>query len=152
MIVPSTNYQYRELGRAIAFARKQAGLTQPELAARVHVSKGYVGHIELGRNLPSVEVLRDLARVLGVDYNELAALAGYVERTTGEAVVRVPPDEAADTRWFAALPAEAKRFIRRIGESALTAMHEAQERTGRNALDEAERKANKRASPDDRAE
>lgn len=54
------------LGRKIQKARKASGLTQEELADKVGVSRAYMGYIEQGRNVPSVEILSKIARVLRI--------------------------------------------------------------------------------------
>lgn len=54
------------LGPRIAALRRQAGLSQAELAARLGVSPSAMGMYEQGRREPAAEVLVDLARELGV--------------------------------------------------------------------------------------
>ncbi len=46
-------------------ARKQAGITQSELAARVGKDKGYISRIERGLIVPSVSTLYKLAAAMG---------------------------------------------------------------------------------------
>jgi transcriptional regulator with XRE-family HTH domain len=81
--------------------RTTRGWSQLALAERADLSLNYVSMIERAERLPSVEVLVDLARALGV---ELAALVGG-------------PSEEADP-WVAetvgllrALPAEARPLV-----------------------------------------
>ena len=54
------------LGPRIAALRRQAGLSQAELAAKLQVSPSAMGMYEQGRREPPAEVLVALARVLGV--------------------------------------------------------------------------------------
>ena len=54
------------LGPRIAALRRQAGLSQAELASRLRVSPSAMGMYEQGRREPPVEVLVALARELGV--------------------------------------------------------------------------------------
>lgn len=54
------------LGKKIQRLRKQADLTQEELAEKIKVSRAYIGYIEQGRNAPSLEVLEKIARALKV--------------------------------------------------------------------------------------
>ncbi len=56
----------RVLGSRVRRARKEADLTQEDLAYKVGVSRAYMGFIEQGRNVPSLEVLEKIARVLKV--------------------------------------------------------------------------------------
>lgn len=46
-------------------ARKQAGLTQAEVAARIGAEKGYISRIERGLTIPSVSTLYRLASAMG---------------------------------------------------------------------------------------
>ena len=49
------------LGLQIAFLRKKAGLSQRQLAERLHLSNSAVGMYEQGRRQPSVDILIALA-------------------------------------------------------------------------------------------
>lgn len=51
--------------------RKQAGLTQEELAARLHVTRQAVSNWETARTQPDIETLTALAEALGTDAGEL---------------------------------------------------------------------------------
>ena len=54
-----------ELGRGLARKRREAGLSQAEVAARMGTSQGAVSRIESGRALPSLVVLDRFARAIG---------------------------------------------------------------------------------------
>jgi hypothetical protein len=54
-----------------------------------------------------------------VSYNELAVLAGYAGPPEGE------EEEAADGRWLASLPADLRRWVRRVVESHPSHVREA---------------------------
>jgi len=47
-------------------ARKQAGLTQQELADRIGANKGYISRIERGLIIPSVATLYRIAAAMGL--------------------------------------------------------------------------------------
>lgn len=47
-------------------ARKNAGLTQQELAERLGVDKGYVSRLERGLTIPSVSTLYRIAAAMGL--------------------------------------------------------------------------------------
>ena len=66
----------RVLGRRIASLRKQAGLTQSDLAERLEVSDNFVGQIERGLKAPSLENLVRVANVLKVEVSELFRIKG----------------------------------------------------------------------------
>ena len=51
--------------------RKAKGLSQEELAARLHVTDKAVSKWETGRGLPSVDLLEPLAEALGLTVSEL---------------------------------------------------------------------------------
>jgi transcriptional regulator with XRE-family HTH domain len=54
------------IGRAIRKYRKQANLTQEELAEKVELHPNYVGEIERGEKAVSVEALIRIANVVKV--------------------------------------------------------------------------------------
>ena len=60
------------LEQVIRSLREKKGLTQEELAFKAKVTPGYVAQLELGlRKNPSLDVVRRLARALGVRLAEL---------------------------------------------------------------------------------
>ena len=59
------------LGIYIARARKAKGLTQKELAERLHVTDKAVSKWETGRGFPDIKVLPVLAAELGISLAEL---------------------------------------------------------------------------------
>ena len=65
--------QYK-LINLLADFRKEAGLNQAELGAKVGVSRQTISLIERGDYNPSVTVALAIARVLGVDINEIFRL------------------------------------------------------------------------------
>jgi putative transcriptional regulator len=54
-----------ERGHRVAQSRRAAGLTQPQLAAKVGVSRPTIARIEAGGHAPSVTVALAIARELG---------------------------------------------------------------------------------------
>jgi transcriptional regulator with XRE-family HTH domain len=62
----------RRLATVIRAAREDAHLTQEEVAKRAKVARSYVALIEAGyKKNPSLEILKRLARALGVPVGEL---------------------------------------------------------------------------------
>ncbi|GAD35012.1 putative transcriptional regulator [Microbacterium sp. TS-1] len=61
------------MGRFLAGARRAAGLTQKELAARVFVTESAVSKWERGLSYPDLATLGPLARALGVTEGELVS-------------------------------------------------------------------------------
>lgn len=106
-------------GRRIREARRALRLTQEDLAELAIISQVHVSAIERGEREPSTVVLRDLSRVLDLDYHEMAATYGWIDKESGDVPVHVPAAEARDTRWFASLPANIKQMIRKMSEPVL---------------------------------
>lgn len=52
-------------------ARIRKGLSQTELGTRASITSGYVSQIENGLYSPSPKVAKVLAKVLGVDFDEI---------------------------------------------------------------------------------
>ena len=57
-------------------ARKAAGLTQQQLADRLHVTRQSVSSWELGRTEPDLQTLTELAEVFETDAGSLLGEAG----------------------------------------------------------------------------
>lgn len=55
----------RELGRLLANARKEKGLSQPALAAAAGIQQSEISRIENGLGNPTIETLSRLTTVLG---------------------------------------------------------------------------------------
>lgn len=72
------------LGARIAALRRQANLSQAELAARLQVSPSALGMYEQGRREPSMETLVKLARELGVTTDYLLTGAQEVSPALSE--------------------------------------------------------------------
>ena len=61
------------LGDGIRKFRKLAGLTQEKLAERIDINPVYMGQIERGFRVPTVDVLLRLARALKVHLRDLVS-------------------------------------------------------------------------------
>jgi len=60
----------KRFGQRVRILRRQAELTQEELAAKADISVDFLGLIERGINAPSFETLEKLARALSVKVRE----------------------------------------------------------------------------------
>ena len=60
-----------ELGKRLRKAREERGLSGSELAARIGLERSAIPQYEAGRSLPSVTVLKKMARALGVSLDWL---------------------------------------------------------------------------------
>ena len=65
--------KYKNIGKKIAYYRKQKGLSQEQLANQVGISYSYIIQIEAPNVVKkmSLEVLFDIAKVLEVDIKDL---------------------------------------------------------------------------------
>jgi len=61
------------IGEAITKARTSADLTQIEVALAADIGQSYLSQIENGKRTPTTEVLKRLARALGVKVSDLDA-------------------------------------------------------------------------------
>jgi transcriptional regulator with XRE-family HTH domain len=62
----------KRLSRVIQQQRESKGMTQRDLATKAKVTQGYVAQLEMGmKKNPSLEILRRLAKALGVPVTEL---------------------------------------------------------------------------------
>jgi transcriptional regulator with XRE-family HTH domain len=59
------------VGRNAARLRKEAGLTQEQLAERCGLSQQYLSKLEQGKRNPTVVTLYEIAQGLGVSHMEL---------------------------------------------------------------------------------
>ena len=93
-------------------ARTKAGLSQSELAGRLHVSRQAVSKWESGRGTPDIENLRNLARLLGVSVDYLvgdsgdSALTGVTSRLDIDLSTLPPyrqPGKPLGSRYHAAI-------------------------------------------------
>lgn len=60
-----------KIAENVRFFRKQAGLTQEELAARFGSRKTLISNYEIGRNTPDIETLWELADIFDITIDEL---------------------------------------------------------------------------------
>ena len=73
-----TTEEQNQLGKMVDKARKHRNFGVRKLAREMNVTHGYVRDIIKGNRVPSEKVIRDLCRVLGLDYDEVMTLAGRV--------------------------------------------------------------------------
>ena len=69
-----------KLGDYLLQTRKRLGLTLRQAETLTHVSNAYISQIESGLRLdPHPNILRDLAKGYGIDFQELIKIAGYLD-------------------------------------------------------------------------
>ncbi len=60
-----------DFGKNLKRIRKNKGYTQKELAEHLHFGYSAISNYESGRNEPSLDILMELADILGVTTDEL---------------------------------------------------------------------------------
>ena len=84
---------YIALGQTILKYRKERNLTQGELAAMAGISLPFMGHIERGTRIASLETLVELCRALKVTPNDLLVAEGVSARSTVPELVTISPTQ-----------------------------------------------------------
>lgn len=67
-----------DFGEAVKLQRKQLNLPMSHLSSRLKVTKGYLSRLESGKTVPSVTMVKKLAKLLKLDSTKLGILAGYL--------------------------------------------------------------------------
>ena len=80
----------RALGKLIRKLRKAKGLSLRKLAEVVDVSFVNIAHIENGRVKTSKSVLKQIARALDYDIDELLALADTIDEEVENIIRKIP--------------------------------------------------------------
>lgn len=62
---------YHEMGRRLRSYRQRAGLTQEQLAERADISATFLGHIERGTRIASLDTVMALCQALDVMPNDV---------------------------------------------------------------------------------
>ena len=91
------------MGTFIARNRKSAGLTQRELAERLHVTDKAVSKWERGLSYPDVTLLEPLAEVFGIGVEELVACEKREEEPPVRAVLEISRENQQTERQRAGL-------------------------------------------------
>jgi transcriptional regulator with XRE-family HTH domain len=61
----------KEIGQAIVMLRRQANLTQEDLAGKAELDRSYLSEIESGKKNISVRILKKIASALGIKASKL---------------------------------------------------------------------------------
>lgn len=78
------------IGEKIRNARKNAGLTQSELAKKTALSRSYIGDIEKDRYNPSVATLQAIAQATDVPVESLVGNSIPIPASSGPATAQPP--------------------------------------------------------------
>lgn len=94
------------IGRHIREYREKNGLTQKQLAEKLYVSDRTISRWERGNGLPDIDELPRIARLLGMNLNELVGEPSAATGTDGDA-----PDEERNAGEIAAAAARRRRDV-----------------------------------------
>jgi DNA modification methylase/DNA-binding XRE family transcriptional regulator len=67
-----------DFGEALKQQRKDLGMPLTRLSSRLKVTKGYLSRVESGKAVPSMTMVKKLAKLLDLDSTKLGILAGYL--------------------------------------------------------------------------
>lgn len=80
-----------DIGKFIASCRKEKGLTQAQLAAKLNITDRAVSKWETGKSMPDSSIMLELCNILGVTVNELLSGekigAGHYEEKASENLI-----------------------------------------------------------------
>jgi len=81
------------VGKRIACLRKEQGLTQKELAAKLHITDGAVSKWERGANFPDLALMEPLAAALGTSVIGLLGLEDATRQEVASTVTDISLSE-----------------------------------------------------------
>jgi transcriptional regulator with XRE-family HTH domain len=91
------------VGENIKRFRKEASLTQKELAYEAHVSRSYLADVENGRYNPSLEFVRHIAKALKVG---ISSIMGELKKSDEMILLYEGSDYMAEATLIEALPSK----------------------------------------------
>lgn len=106
----------KSLGDVLREARIAKDLGLRELARQLDKSPSYISDIENDRRVPSEEVLAQLAKILGLDFEKLMALAGRLGDTTRRLVEKNPEAVALFRKLSSLPPKDFRRVAKQVDE------------------------------------
>ena len=83
----------KAIGLRISTIRKELGLTQKELAEKLHVSDKSVSKWETGTHFPDIAIMEDLAAALDISAAELLGLEHATPEKTIDAISQISLEE-----------------------------------------------------------
>ena len=88
------------IAEKIKAVRNRAGMSQQELADKLHVSRSAVAKWESDKGLPDIDNLKAIAKLFGMTLDELVAEEDHVSCTLREPFPPdSKPDDAVRSRW-----------------------------------------------------
>jgi len=88
-------YNVEKIGMRIQFSRKQSGMTQEQLAEQLNIATSTLGKLERGKQGTSLELISEIALVLGISLDFL--VFGYeLDHNKIKTALRKMADELLD--------------------------------------------------------
>lgn len=85
-----TKLLQESLGDRIRSARITAGMSLRDLAKALDKSPSYISDIENDRRVPAEQLLKDMSRLLHLEFDDLMAMAGRLGKATERKLRRSP--------------------------------------------------------------
>jgi len=86
------------LGKNIAHFRREANLTQEQLAEKTDYSVDFIGLVERGVNAPTVSRLKDIADAIGVEVWQLFYSSQRVQEKSRKSATRASRPAASGSK------------------------------------------------------
>ena len=64
-------FDMKAFGSRVKILRKAAGMTQEQLAEKLHISISHLAKIEIGSRMPSIDLLLEISGLFGVTVDDL---------------------------------------------------------------------------------
>ena len=90
-----------QFGKTLRYLRTKQGLSQHQLADRLHVNRVTVSNWEADRRLPDIDTLSSIASVLGVDVSVLLSSAKEVTEIPN--ILLLDDEQITLTEWLSVL-------------------------------------------------
>lgn len=88
----------KEIGRKISAIRKEHGMTQKELAEKLHVTDKSVSKWETGTHFPDIAIMEDLAIALGISVAELLGLENVSSEELISEITKISLEEKEEIK------------------------------------------------------
>lgn len=108
-----------DMGKVLQKMRRDAGITQGQLAEKMDRTQSYVSDVERGRCSPSWRYLRDFANILKVNILTLLRQAGLIDPDTvtrEQEIAALVEEIPAFAQWFEIAREIARRDPSKLGE------------------------------------
>jgi transcriptional regulator with XRE-family HTH domain len=121
------------IGDRISERRKELNMTQDDLAMKLNVTRQAISKYELGKNMPSIDILIDLTKVLGLSIDQLLEGVDLDDHAYEDQLIQYPrasvihaflnsdhPSAEFKNVFFRLHPEERRQMIERVVSGTLT--------------------------------